>query len=295
MTKQAIITGGASGIGLALGEALVTRGWRVVLDDIQHDKARAEAERLTRAGPGTATAAGADVRDLDALTAVVHQAHSDGGHLDLMVNNAGIGVGGEPDELLPVHWDTIIDTNLRGVIHGCHAAYPLMKRQGFGTILNTASMAGLGASSGFMAPYGTTKYAVVGLSVNLRAAGAQHGVRVSVLCPGWIDTPMLDSGMPEGLPDTPSMRGAPSIREFLRRTGQTAYPADRLAEDTLAALAKNRAIIVLPRSWHRRWLLLRTFPSIGIRVAEQATRSMRRELASATSRQETAAEPVPVE
>ena len=91
-----------------------------------------------------------------------------------------------------MHWDAVIDTNLRGVIHGCHAAYPLMKQQRSGTILNTASMAGLFPPSSTMTPYSTTKYGVVGLSLGLRSAGAEYGVKVSALCPGYIDTPMLD-------------------------------------------------------------------------------------------------------
>ncbi len=95
-----------------LGAALVQRGWHVVLDDIQDVKAKQEAERLTRAGPGSAESAGVDVCDAD-------------------------GVADQPDELVLAHWDTIIDTNLRGVIHGCHAAYPLVKQHGSGTILNT--------------------------------------------------------------------------------------------------------------------------------------------------------------
>jgi len=106
-----------------LGAALVQRGWHVVLDDIQDVKAKQEAERLTRAGPGSAESAGVDVCDAD-------------------------GVADQPDELVLAHWDTIIDTNLRGVIHGCHAAYPLVKQHGSGTILNTPPTLAHGLSAG---------------------------------------------------------------------------------------------------------------------------------------------------
>ena len=281
MTQVAIVTGGASGIGLALGTALVQRGWHVVLDDIQDVKAKDEAERLTRAGPGTAVAAGVDVRDADGVAALVYDTAREHGRLDLMVNNAGIAVAGEPDELVLEHWDTIIDTNLRGVVHGCHAAYPLMEQNRAGTILNTASMAGLIPSAGGMAPYATTKYGVVGLSLGLRSAGAEYGVKVSVLCPGWIDTPMLDGEMPEGLPVPPSMRGARPLREALIEAGQTIYPVDRLAEDTLAGLAKNKAIIVVPRQWQRYWLLARLMPGQAARQAEKLTHLFRKHAASA--------------
>ena len=278
MKQIAIITGGASGIGLALGAALVNRGWHVVLDDIQDVKAKDEADRLTRSGPGTAVGAGVDVRDADPLIALVQDTQAEHGRLDLMANNAGIGIGGEPDELQLVHWNTIIDTNLRGVIHGCHAAYPLMKQQGFGTILNTASMAGLAPAFGQHAPYGTTKYGVVGLSLNLRAAAKDYGVHVSVLCPGWIDTPMLDDSWPEDLPVPPSFAGAPPVRESLAKAGIKLYPVDRLAEDTLAGLEKDKAVLVIPREWQRAWFISRLFPGMVMRRAEQFTTRVRQGL-----------------
>ena len=142
MKQVAIVTGGASGIGLALGTALVHRGWHVVLADLQDVAAKEHADRLTRQGPGSAVGVYVDVRDADAVTRLVESTHAEHGQLDLMVNNAGIGIGGEPEELELVHWDRIIDVNLRGVIHGCHAAYPLMLRQGHGQILNVASVGG---------------------------------------------------------------------------------------------------------------------------------------------------------
>jgi len=267
----AIVTGGASGIGLALGAALVQRGWHVVLADVQATTAGVEAERLTRTGPGSAVAAGVDVRDADAVASLVQRTHAEHGRLDLMVNNAGIGLGGEPDELQLVHWNTLIDINLRGVIHGCHVAYPLMKQQRFGTILNTASAAGLFPLSGLMTPYATTKYGVVGLSLGLRAAGAEYGVRVSVLCPGWIDAALLDGVWPAELPRLPSRGAQPSLRQVLLNAGQPIYPADKCAEDTLAGLAKNKPILVVPSLWRRTWLLTRLFPNAAIKQAEKAT------------------------
>ena len=145
-----------------------------------------------------------------------------------------------------MHWDRIIDVNLRGVIHGCHAAYPLMLRQGHGQILNVASSAGLIPSSGVMAPYAATKFGVVGLSRGLRIAGADHGIRVTALCPGWIDTPLLDGAWPEDLPIPPSVASSPTIRESLVKAGVRIYPADRLAEDTLRGLERNKAVLVIP-------------------------------------------------
>ena len=262
MKQVAIVTGGASGIGLALGTALVHRGWHVVLADLQDVAAKDHADRLTRQGPGSAIGVHVDVRDADAVTRLVESTHAEHGQLDLMVNNAGIAPGGEPEELELVHWDRIIDVNLRGVIHGCHAAYPLMLRQGHGQILNVASAAGLVPTLGQMAPYAATKFGVVGLSHALRTAGADHGIRVTALCPGWIDTPLLDGAWPEDLPIPPSVACSPTPREALVKAGVRIYPADRLAEDTLRGLERNKSVLVIPSEMHRTWLLFRLVPGL---------------------------------
>jgi NAD(P)-dependent dehydrogenase (short-subunit alcohol dehydrogenase family) len=276
MKQVAIVTGGASGIGLALGTALVQRGWHVVLADLQDVAAKEHADRLTHQGPGSAVGVHVDVRDADAVTRLVESTHAEHGQLDLMVNNAGIGLGGEPEELQLVHWDRIIDVNLRGVIHGCHAAYPLMLRQGHGQILNVASSAGLIPSPGQMAPYAATKFGVVGLSHALRVAGADHEIRVTALCPGWIDTPLLDGAWPEDLPKPPSIATSPTMREGLKQAGVRIYPADRLAEDTLRGLERNKAVLVIPREWHRNWVLFRLVPGLIERNALAMTRAMRK-------------------
>ena len=105
------------------------------------------------------------------------------GRLDLLLNNAGISIGGPTHEFTEAHWNRIIDVNFRGVVNGVTAAYPLMIEQGWGHIVNTASGTGL-VSLPFVAAYSATKHAVVGLSTALRPEAARYGVRVSVLCPG---------------------------------------------------------------------------------------------------------------
>jgi short-subunit dehydrogenase len=167
--------------------------------------------------------------------------------------------------------------NLRGVIHGCQAAYPVMMEQGHGQILNVASLAGLIPTFGQMAPYATTKYAVVGLSQALRAAGADHGIKVTALCPGWIDTPILDGAWPEDLPIPPSVANSPTMRESLASTGERIYPADRLAEDTLRGLEHDKPILVIPREWHRMWVLSRLLPGLVMRKVTQITRAKRQQ------------------
>jgi NAD(P)-dependent dehydrogenase (short-subunit alcohol dehydrogenase family) len=272
MSRVAIVTGGASGIGRALGAALVRRGDRVVLADVDGEAAAAVAEQLTAAGPGVATAAAVDVREADAVASLVSGTAERHGRLDLLFNNAGLGIGGAAEELDLAHWDRAIDVNLRGVVHGVHAAYPLMLRQGYGHIVNTASLAGLLPMPG-SAPYATTKWAVVGLSLSLRAEGAARGVRVSVVCPSGVDTPILDKGMPADLPRVPSVEAVDARAMITRLSGGRLYSADTLAGDVLRGVDRNRPVIVAPRQARVMWRLMRLSPSLVLRVlAAAATR-----------------------
>ncbi len=187
--KVAVITGGASGICKAIGTALAHRGADVVLADIDDVAAKAAADDIAGTPTGRVSGTGLDVRDAGAFAELVERVVAERGRIDLMFNNAGIGMGGEVAELTLEHWDRVIDIDLRGVVHGVAAAYPVMIRQGRGHIVNTASLAGL-IPHPMLVPYATAKHAVVGLSLSLRGEATLYGVRVSVLCPGIIDTPI---------------------------------------------------------------------------------------------------------
>jgi NAD(P)-dependent dehydrogenase (short-subunit alcohol dehydrogenase family) len=253
MARIAIVTGGGSGIGEALCRALAARGDTVVVADIDG----AAAERVATDIGARATAAKADVRDATAVQALVDDTVAEHGRLDLMFNNAGIGVGGDALELTVAHWDRIVDINLRGVIHGVHAAYPVMARQRSGHIINTASVAGL-VTPPFMAPYVATKHAVVGLSLALRGEARANKVNVTVVCPGWTDTPILDSTGPEDLPTPPSIQGG--AREVAERMGKL-YTAPALAQDILRGIDRNKAMVVTPRQARVMWRLARLAPT----------------------------------
>ena len=265
MPRVAIVTGGASGIGRALGAALVRRGDQVVLADVEGAAAVEVAEQLTALGPGAASAAAVDVRDADAVAALVTDTATRLGRLDLMFNNAGLGIGGPVEELALAHWDRAIDVNLRGVVHGVHAAYPVMLRQRSGHIINTASLAGLLPTPG-SAPYGATKWAVVGLSLSLRGEAAPRGVRVSVVCPGGVDTPILDKGMPLDLPRVPTAEAIDARAVITKFSGGHLYSADALAADVLHGVDRNRAVIVAPRQARIMWRLMRLSPSLLMRL-----------------------------
>jgi NAD(P)-dependent dehydrogenase (short-subunit alcohol dehydrogenase family) len=259
MPTVAIITGGASGIGRALGSALVARGDTVVLADLDRAGAERTAAGLGAAGPGRASGAHLDVRDADAVRALVRQVRDGYGRLDLMVNNAGVGVGGEVADLTLAHWDRALEVNLRGVVHGVHAAYPVMCAQRSGRLVNVASLAGLVASP-LLTPYAASKFAVVGLSLSLRAEAADRGVRVNVVCPGVIETPLLDSRGPD---DLPAVSAELDPRAMLGHAGGRPYPAELLARDVLRGLARNRALIVAPARARAIWRLARWAPGLA--------------------------------
>lgn len=200
-----------------------------------------------------------DVRDAEAVRALVEEIVARHGRLDLMFNNAGIGMGGQTHEIPSSHWDRIIDVNIRGVVNGVLAAYPLMVARREGHIVNTASGMGL-AGSALTVPYSTTKHAVVGLSTTLRPEAAAHGVRVSVLCPGAVETPILDKGPPADLPAGTAT--VTTARQYLKVLGLSPMPADRFARRALAQVAANKAIIIEPRSVKGLWYVHRLSPAI---------------------------------
>jgi NAD(P)-dependent dehydrogenase (short-subunit alcohol dehydrogenase family) len=273
--RVAFVTGGASGIGKALSGALVQRGANVTVADVNGSRAAAVARELTERGPGSASSVALDVADARGFERAVEEVAEDRGRIDLLFNNAGIGVGGPVEELELAHWERTLDVNLRGVVHGVRAVYPLMLAQGHGHIVNTASLAGL-LPFPFGVAYAATKHAVVGLSVSLRIEARAHGIRVSAVCPGVIDTPILDA---EGPPDLPKTRLAGRGREmFMHSNRGPAYPSERLADDVLRGVERNRAIIVSPRRAQVAWLANRVAPWLVERAYGRELAWVRREL-----------------
>jgi NAD(P)-dependent dehydrogenase (short-subunit alcohol dehydrogenase family) len=264
----AIITGGASGIGRALGEELARRKAEVVLADLQVDVADEVAAGITRAG-GKASSVRLDVTDCDAVKGLVENVVAAAGRLDYMFNNAGIGIGGEVEHYEIHDWYRVIDVNLRGVINGVQAAYPIMKRQGFGHIVNTASVAGLVPVAGMLS-YSTSKHAVVGLSTCLRVEAAALGIRVSALCPGAVETAIKLGKVLHAPP--------PEVQRRLWEQGHPISP-ERLAREALVAVAKNKAIIVIPWWWKFLWWLYRLSPTLGLAWARRHYLSAKRIIA----------------
>ena len=270
------VTGGGSGIGAALSAKLAGAGARVWIADRQYETANKLAGQLAETG-ATVHAVELDVRDPEAVTRAIDAVVEAAGRIDYLFNNAGIGIGGEVDTLSLDDWSDIIDVNLRGVIHGVNAAYPVMIKQGSGHIVNTASMAGLITTSA-QGAYSSTKHAVVALSKTMRVEGRTHGVRVSVLCPGVVRTPILTGGA--------YGRNTSISRENQQKLGEALRPMDPddFAEQALRAVLRNQAIIVVPRWWKVLWYLERLSPALSMRTAATALKRTRQVQSAAPSR-----------
>ncbi|MDL4775191.1 MULTISPECIES: SDR family NAD(P)-dependent oxidoreductase [Thermomonosporaceae] len=266
----AIVTGGASGIGRAVATSLVARGDTVIVTDINAGGAAKVAARLNTLGRGRATSAALDVTDAGAVEELYKGAAAEHGRLDLVFNNAGIAIGGLAEELTLDHWNRAIDINLKGVVHGVHAAYPIMLAQGSGHIVNTASLAGL-VPMPIGIPYTATKHAVVGLSLGLRAEAAGRGVRVSVVCPSFVDTPLLANVNPD-LPETPMSGDA---KNDIKKASPRLYTAEKLARDIVRGIDKNQALIVAPAHGRLAWRGVRLNPAAAVRVAQIAVDRVR--------------------
>lgn len=276
--QSVIITGGASGIGRAMGSALSAHGAHVVLADIDGDGLAEAVSTIGRAGGGSTRGVTLDVRDRAAVVALVDSVVAEHGRLDIMINNAGIALGGESHLSPPEHWDRIIEVNLRGVVNGVLAAYPGMVARGTGHLVNVASMAGL-APTPLTAAYTMTKHGVVGLSTTLRPEAVRHGVHVTVICPGAVETPILDRKVPPDLPLQSA--GTLTSRQFLQMMHMRPMAADRFAAQALRGIARNRAIVVVPRSGKGIWYLQRMSPAavrgVGRLLVRRVLRKMKQE------------------
>ena len=262
--KIAIVTGGASGIGAALARELAARGAVVQLADVQMDAALGVAAKITATG-GKAAAHYLDVSDSEAVARFVARTAAEKGRLDYMFNNAGIAVLGEFRDLPAADWKRTLDINVSGVFAGTAAAYALMIRQGAGHIVNTASLAGLVPSPGFAA-YCASKHAVVGLSTSLRLEATEYGVKVSVVCPGFIHTPIFDSkavGMREDI-----------AAKAKARALKLAMAPEECARQVLEGVAKNRAIIAVTGHAKAMWALQRYFPGLLIALNRRSVRRL---------------------
>lgn len=242
-----LITGGAGGIGAALAEAFRSAGATVVTTD----------------RPGRGADLDLDVTDAEAVATTI--AGLD--RLDVVVANAGIGVGGLVEDVDRAGWDASIDVNIRGVVNTVLPAYERMRGQGSGSIVLMASVAGL-VGTPLLTPYAMTKAAMVGLAAGLRPEAARHGVGVTVVCPGPVETPLLDEA--SATPGT-------EVRRYLTAAAGTPLPPATLAGLVVDAVRRDRAAVIPGRA-KLLWRLSRLAPDL---TARQVAKGLHQELAAA--------------
>lgn len=185
--KTAFVTGGASGIGLALGMEFARAGMKVMLADIERD-ALARAVRQLKETGANARGVMCDVADPSSIQRAAHATSEAFGNVHVLCNNAGVAGGSGIDDISLDTWRWVLDVNLMGVVHGVRTFLPRMRRHGEGGhIVNTASMAGLHNGFGF-SPYAASKFAVVAVSEGLSTQLSPLGIGVSVVCPGFVRT-----------------------------------------------------------------------------------------------------------
>ena len=238
--KTAFVTGGASGIGLALGWAFAEIGMKVMLADIEADPLAAAVTQLQDLSPDVHGIA-CDVSDPASVQRAAGAAFDTFGIVHVVCNNAGVAAPGGIDDISLDNWRWVLDVNLMGVVHGIHAFLPHIRSHGEGGhFVNTASMAGMNSGLGF-SPYSASKFAVVNISEGLAARLKPLGIGVTVLCPGFVRTRINESGRnrperygPARLPDPTSPAGI-MLARIVELTQSGLDPAD-VAEQVVSAI-----------------------------------------------------------
>jgi NAD(P)-dependent dehydrogenase (short-subunit alcohol dehydrogenase family) len=245
--KTAFVTGGAGGIGFALGRAFAQAGMKVMLADIEPDALTTALEALREFGPDV-RGVRCDVADASSVERAARAAQDAFGNVHVVCNNAGVAAAGGIDDISLDNWRWVLDVNLMGVLHGVRSFLPHIRGHGEGGhFVNTASMAGLHSGLGF-SPYTASKFAVVGMSEGLANQLKPFGIGVTVLCPGFVRTRIGESGRnrperygPSRAPD-PASPAAALVAEIARLVQAGLDPA-QVAAQVLTAIRENELYV----------------------------------------------------
>lgn len=267
--RTALVTGAGSGIGRATALAFARRGADLVVCDV-NEAGLGETEREARALGREVLSRRVDVASRDEMRAFAEAVHARVGAVDILMNNAGVGLGGGFLHTSLEDWDWIVGINQMGVIHGCHFFVPPMVARGRGgCVVNVSSAAGYVAVEALSA-YCTTKFAVLGLSEALRDELAPHGIHVVTVCPGIINTPITTSSRLVGPEATDEARRR-MVDVYRRRN----YGPERVAENILRAIQRRRAVApISPEAW-AMYYLKRLVPGLVARMNRMLARRAR--------------------
>ncbi|NWF67964.1 MAG: SDR family oxidoreductase [Chloroflexi bacterium] len=248
--KVCVVTGAASGIGKAVSLALGRQGAQVIAADVDLAGAEATRNAVQQAG-GQAEAHSVDIAVAEQVNTLFEMAYQAYGRIDFAFNIAGVGLLGEVRDLSLEHWQRLVNVNIMGTVHCVHAAYQLMLRQKHGHIVNMASLAGL-VGYPTMTPYAMTKSAIVGMSQSLRHEAAAAGIKVSVVCPGFIQSAIYTAS------PAVNVDGA----AVWKRLPFKLMNADHAAEQILRGVERNRGMMVFPAYGRLLWGLYRLSPAL---------------------------------
>ncbi len=247
--RRAVITGAASGLGLAAAHILAAGGWRLALLDLDAVRLATAAGELRAAGAGEAAAYPLDARDEAAVRAAVADFATRHGGLDVALNAAGVAAAGAFVETPATDWEWVVHINVLGVAHSCRAEIGPMQEAGGGLIVNVASAAGF-VSGADMSAYSASKAAVISLSETLAQELQPHGIQVSVAMPGFFRTRLMDQARAPG-----------EALALARRIMQASnLEADEVAAQVLGRAARGAAYIVLPAQYRFLWRFKRLAP-----------------------------------
>jgi NADP-dependent 3-hydroxy acid dehydrogenase YdfG len=260
INKIAIVTGAASGIGKAISGKLIDNGCKVHMLDINKEQLKKSASDLG----SSAVPHPLDVTDYSAFKEVISAIVTSDLRIDFVFNNAGIAYAGEMTGYSIEAWNKILDVNVRGIVNSVQLIYPIMKEKQSGRIINTSSLAGL-IPSGLMVPYATSKHAVMGLTRSLKVEAQLFNVHVHVLCPGSVETKLLDNSHPEDMPE----RARIGTRDYLTKITGKPVSADDFAVFVLKEIAKNKEVIFYPKKVKEIWNFSRFFPKKLSRFARK--------------------------
>jgi len=238
--KVILITGGGAGLGRALSLEMARCGARLHVLDLSTDKAIDTKEWIIREG-GSVRFHKADVTDFAHFSQLIDAIYESDGRIDVLINNAGINITGEARDMQKEHWYNPLNINLMGTVNAISLVYPRMVGQGSGQIVNIASMAGL-APIPLISPYVASKFAVVGLTRSLRLEAEGLGIKINLVCPGRLNTSILESS------DILKV----NREEFMKQIPFAPMPLPAAVKKIIRGMIANKPMIIFPG--YVRWL-----------------------------------------
>jgi len=254
--KRVVITGAGSGLGRALAQEFAKMRWNIIIAEINDCRARETADLIKNLG-GKPMIVPCDVSNPAELEKTVFTAEEEWGGVDIMINNAGVSSGGYMEKISLDDWNWIFDLNLKSVIYGCRSVIPLFKKQRSGYIINVSSNAGM-ACLPEMCSYNTTKAGVIAISETLRIELSPFGIGVSVVCPTFFKTNLMDHFR------STDARQRKLAQEFFNKS---IMPVEAVARYVMKSVARNNMHIIPQIDGRFVWWSKRHFPGLFFKTS----------------------------